>query len=203
MPKGAGLEVVGTCPKCGADVAEWDKSFSCSNKECKFVLWKDNKLLVSIGKKLNKNIAKQILKGEKFLLKDCKSVKTGKHFNCTIIPDLSGEYVRLNMELADAEDLSIGACPKCGSPVVEREKLFGCSNIDCRWAIFKDDRFFAGIGRKPTAAIVKSLLTKGKVNLKGCTSQKSGKKFNCTVTVDFSGKWPKYKIEFLNDSKKK
>ena len=87
--------------------------------------------------------------------------------------------------------------------MVEREKLFGCSNKECRWAIFKDDRFFAGIGRKPTAAIVKSLLTKGKVNLKDCTSQKSGKKFNCTVHVDFSGKWPQYKIEFLNDNKKK
>lgn len=203
MPKGAGPEVVGTCPKCGADVIDRDKSFSCSNKECKFALWKDNRLLVSIGKKLNKSIAKQILKGDKFLLKDCISAKTGNHFNCTITPDLSGEYVNLNLELADAEDLSIGACPKCGSPVVEREKLFGCSNKECRWAIFKDDRFFAGIGRKPTAAIVKSLLTKGKVNLKDCTSQKSGKKFNCTVHADFSGKWPQYKIEFLNDNKKK
>ena len=87
--------------------------------------------------------------------------------------------------------------------MVEREKLFGCSNKECRWAIFKDDRFFAGIGRNPTAAIVKSLLTKGKVNLKDCTSQKSGKKFNCTVHADFSGKWPQYKIEFLNDNKKK
>lgn len=50
---------------------------------------------------------------------------------------------------------------------------------------------------------MKSLLTKGKVNLKDCTSQKSGKKFNCTVYADFSGKWPQYKIEFLNDGKKK
>ena len=203
MPKGAGPEVVGKCPKCGSDVIERDKSFSCSNKDCKFVLWKDNKLLASIGKKLNKSIAKQILKGEKILLRDCKSAKTGNQFNCTITPDLSGEYVNLNMELAGAEDLSIGACPKCGSPVVEREKLFGCSNKDCRWAIFKDDRFFAGIGRKPNAAIVKSLLSKKKVNLKDCVSQKSGKKFNCTVYVDFSGKWPQYKIEFLNGKKEK
>lgn len=202
MPKGVGPEVVGKCPKCGSDVIEREKSFSCSNKECSFALWKDNKLLTSIGKKLNKSLARQILKGEKFLLKDCKSAKTGKTFNCTIKPDLSGKYVNLNMELADAEDLSLGKCPKCGSPVVEKEKLFGCCNKACRWAIFKDDKFFVGIGRKPTAAIVKSLLSKNKVGLKDCTSKKTGKKFNCTVHVDFSGQWPKYELEFLRNEKK-
>ncbi len=105
--------------------------------------------------------------------------------------------------VAGAEPVSLGKCPKCGGDVVERAKLFGCSNKECKFGIWKNDKFFAGLGRKPTAAIVKSLLSKGKVSLKNCVSQKSGKKFDCTVSVDFNGQWPKYDLSFLNNSSKR
>ena len=36
-------QVLGKCPVCGADVVEYSKSYSCSDKECKFVIWKENK----------------------------------------------------------------------------------------------------------------------------------------------------------------
>lgn len=102
--------------------------------------------------------------------------------------------------VSGAEPVCIGKCPKCGNDVVERDKLFGCVNKECKFGIWKNDKFFAGIGRKPTAAIVKSLLSKGRVGLKNCVSRKSGKKFDCTVYVDFSGQWPKYEMEFLQNA---
>lgn len=34
-------KVVGKCPKCGSDVKENSKAYSCSNKECQFVIFKE------------------------------------------------------------------------------------------------------------------------------------------------------------------
>lgn len=192
---------IGTCPKCGGFIIEREKLFGCDNKDCSFAIWKDNKLLQSIGKTLNASLVRSLLKKEKVLLKGCKSAKSGNTFDCFLVPDVNGEHVSFSIEYPDAEDLSLGKCPKCGSPVVEREKLFGCSSKECRFAIWKDDKFFQSIGRKPNSAIVKQLLSKKQVNLKDCTSQKSGKKFDCCVYVDFSGQWPKYDMQFLNKRK--
>ena len=100
----------------------------------------------------------------------------------------------------DAEVL--GKCPKCGSDVIERKIAYSCSNRDCRFAIFKDDKYFAAMGKKPTAANVKGLLNKGQISLKNCTS-KAGKKYDCIIKVDFSGRTPQYTREFDNSGKAK
>ena len=39
MPKN---QVIGNCPGCGAEVIERQKGWFCTNRECRFVLWKDN-----------------------------------------------------------------------------------------------------------------------------------------------------------------
>lgn len=193
-------KVLGQCPKCGNDVVERQKGFCCSNKECKFAIWKDNKLLGSIGQKMNAKLVKPLLKGDRVLLKGCVSTKSGKTFDCFLVPDFSGDYPNFNIEMPNAEDLSIGKCPKCGSDVTERQKGYFCSNKECKFAIWKDDKFFAGVGKKLSTPMVKTMLSKNKINLKGCTSKKTGKTYDCTVVVDFSGPYPKY--EMLFDHKK-
>ncbi len=40
------------------------------------------------------------------------------------------------------EKPSIGKCPRCGSPVHEGRKNFYCSNRDCAFTMWKNDRFF-------------------------------------------------------------
>ena len=42
MDMSNGNKVIGSCPHCGADVAERAKGWFCSSRECRFVLWKDN-----------------------------------------------------------------------------------------------------------------------------------------------------------------
>ena len=196
-PKGAGSDVLGPCPKCGRNVVVREKTYSCENKDCSFVLWKNHKLIQSIGfQKLDKRLAKALLACKPVLLKNCVSAKTGKSFSCTLTLDVSGDSPVINMSMADANDLSLGSCPKCGSSVLERAKVFGCSNRECRFAIWKEDKFFSSLEKKPTAANVKAMLFKGKFSLKGCTSKKSGKKFDCEVHVDFSGQYPSYKMVF-------
>ena len=78
-------EPIGKCPCCGADVVEKSKGFGCSNKECKFILWKDNRFFEALSKKITKQVATDLLEKGKAKLKKCKSVKTGKTYDCTVI----------------------------------------------------------------------------------------------------------------------
>lgn len=76
---------IGKCPHCGKDVEEKSKGFFCSDKECKLVLWKENRLFDSLSKKMTRQIAEQLLKNGKAKLKKCRSVKTGKTYDCTVV----------------------------------------------------------------------------------------------------------------------
>ena len=91
----------------------------------------------------------------------------------------------------------IGRCPACGADVVDRAKGYFCTNPACRFALWKDNRYFDSIGKQLTGAIAEKLLTDGKVRLKGCKSAKSGKSFDATLVLntDEDGK-AKYALEF-------
>ena len=83
-----------------------------------------------------------------------------------------------------------GRCPVCGSNVVEKQKGYFCSNRDCRFALWKENRFFDSIGKKMTKQMAESLIRDGKVILRKCTSRKTGKTFDTTLvmTTDEKGK---------------
>ncbi len=76
---------------------------------------------------------------------------------------------------------SLGACPKCGSPVVETKKSYGCSTwkTGCKFAIWKTVS-----GKRISAAQAKQLLTKGKTGqIKGFKS-KAGKPYSAALKLD-------------------
>lgn len=79
MPKN--YKVIGHCPHCGNEVVEREKGWFCSNRQCRFVLWKDNAFFNHIGKKLTEYIVDKLLRDGRAKLKDCKSKKTGKSYN--------------------------------------------------------------------------------------------------------------------------
>ena len=58
---GTGKEEIGKCPRCGFPVYVGKGNFYCSNKDCSFCLWEDNKFFSSKKKKLTKKIAKELL----------------------------------------------------------------------------------------------------------------------------------------------
>ena len=76
---------VGSCPCCQADVLEKQKGWFCSNKECRFVIWKDNAFFKSIGKHLSSSMVEKLLSDGRIPLKDCKSQKSGKNYNATLL----------------------------------------------------------------------------------------------------------------------
>lgn len=95
---------------------------------------------------------------------------------------------------------SLGICPRCGGKIVENQRAFTCSS-KCGIVLFKDDRFFASLGKKMTRTLAKELFAKGRAAVKGIVSAKTGKKYDLVVKVDFSGQWPQYTTEFPKSHK--
>jgi DNA topoisomerase-3 len=94
-------EVVGKCPRCGADVAEAAKGFFCANPSCKFGLFKDSKFFAAKKKKLTKEIATALLADGRVHLPDLMSERTGKPYAATVVLDDKGEgyaFFRLDFE---------------------------------------------------------------------------------------------------------
>jgi DNA topoisomerase-3 len=54
-------ESIGNCPRCRSEVYEGNKNFYCSNSECKFSMWKEDKFFVNKKKTLTRTIAKKLL----------------------------------------------------------------------------------------------------------------------------------------------
>lgn len=97
-------KVIGTCPHCGAEVLEKQKGWFCSNRECRFILWKDNAYFTKIGKRLTPQIVEKLLKDGRARLKDCKSQKTGKTYNADILLSTEADgRPQFSLEFPDAK----------------------------------------------------------------------------------------------------
>ena len=94
------------------------------------------------------------------------------------------------------EKPEIGKCPRCGSPVHDGKKNYYCSDRDCAFVMWKNDRFFEDRKVTFSAKIAAALLKSGKVKVKGLYSPKTGKTYDGTVVLaDTGGKYVNYKIE--------
>jgi len=90
----------------------------------------------------------------------------------------------------------LGACPKCGSSVVETRKAYGCSawkKTGCDFAIWKQVS-----GKRLSESQAKQLLTKGRTGqMKGFKS-KAGKPYSAALKLDGEHR---VRLEFANDRK--
>ena len=91
---------------------------------------------------------------------------------------------------------SVGACPRCGSAVTESKKGFFCSGRDCRFALWRDNKFFAAKKKEITKPIAAALLTEGRVFIKGLYSEKTGKTYDATVVLEDTGRYANFKLDF-------
>ncbi len=90
----------------------------------------------------------------------------------------------------------VGICPRCGGKVQERTKGFFCENPACRFAMWKNSRFFEAKKKVFTKKIAAELLKTGKASLKGCYSEKTGKTYDATVVMEDNGERVDYKLVF-------
>ena len=91
---------------------------------------------------------------------------------------------------------ALGNCPKCGKPVYERDKLYGCSDRACGFALFKDNRYFASMKKSLTKKMVRELLKDGKTYVPDLYSRKKDKTFGATVVMDAGDRYPSFSLTF-------
>lgn len=114
------------------------------------------------------------------------------------------EVIRDSEVLLSKESNAVGKCPVCGSPVEDKAKAFFCSNRSCKFALWKNNRYFESIGKSMTSATAQKLLGSGKVKLKNCKSKKTGNTFDATVYMEVSEDGQaRFNMEFDNGGKRK
>lgn len=92
-------ETVGKCPRCGSPVYVGKGNFYCSNRECSFCLWEDNKFFFSKKKKLTKKIAKELLDKGWCRVTGLYTPKKPQLYDAVIrLDDTGGKYVSFKME---------------------------------------------------------------------------------------------------------
>ena len=103
-------------------------------------------------------------------------------------------------ELFKTEKTELGKCPRCKSPVYEGKKNYYCSNRDCSFTMWKNDRFFEERKTVFTPKIAAALLKSGKAKVKKLYSVKTGKTYDGTVLLaDTGGKYVNYKVTISKD----
>ena len=90
----------------------------------------------------------------------------------------------------------VGKCPRCGGEIAEMQKGFFCQDQSCKFAIWKNNNWWAAKRKQPTKAIVAALLKDGRAHVTGLYSEKSGKTYDATVVLEDTGQYVNFKLEF-------
>ncbi|MDD3230382.1 MAG: DNA topoisomerase 3 [Oscillospiraceae bacterium] len=118
------------------------------------------------------------------------------------ITDMMRELVKTYHAVKGAEVLFpsgrevIGKCPRCGGNVTESKKGFFCERNDCRFGLWRDNKFLTAKKIVMNKKIAAALLKDGRVKLSGLYSEKTGKTYDAAVLLEDDGEKTVYKLEF-------
>ena len=98
---------------------------------------------------------------------------------------------------------AIGKCPSCGNPVVQGKGNIHCTNRECKFILWQDNRYLASMKGKIDKKTAEALLLNGKAHMKGLYSQKKDKNFEADLVLDVEedGR-AKFSLEFPKQKKK-
>ncbi len=188
---------LGPCPTCGAPVIEGKRGFGCSRWQagCRYVLWKTFE-----GTEITTETARELLQ-HRLLAAPLEIGGTPKQLCLT----RAGTLRALALPTAGSQSgggqrgstaprrgngkrgkpadggKSLGACPSCGKPVIDKPKSYSCSGWreGCSFVIWKTMS-----GKKISVSMATKLLKSGRTQvLKGFVS-KAKKKFDARLKVD-------------------
>lgn len=192
---------IGTCPRCGKNVYETPKAYSCEDKDCGFLIWKENKYFKAIGYTPKIGDIKKLLSDGKFLAKGLTS-KKGSKYDAYLCLDDSGKYVSFKMEFPENPNFEpqksgkpIGKCPRCGKDVYETPKSYACEDKDCGWIFWKNNKLLQAVEFHLTNSKMKMLLQEGKVYSDQLKSKK-GTRFSAFIKLTDDGDRTGVELEF-------
>lgn len=98
---------LGKCPRCGSDVYEGKKNYYCGDKDCSFVMWKNDRFFEERKTAFTSKIATALLKNGKAKVKGLYSPKTGKTYDGTVLlADTGRKYVNYRITIQRDKELS-------------------------------------------------------------------------------------------------
>ena len=120
------------------------------------------------------------------------------------IAAMTSELIKAYPFLSDAETSrfdtareTVGKCPRCGSPVYVGKGNFYCSNRECSFCLWEDNKFFSSKKKKLTKKIAKELLDKGWCRVTGLYTPKKPQLYDAVIRLDDTGgKYVSFKMEF-------
>ena len=95
----------------------------------------------------------------------------------------------------------IGKCPRCGSPVTESKKGYFCEKNDCRFGLWRDNKFLSAKKINLTRKMASALLKEGKTYVSGIYSEKTGKSYDAFIRLEDDGTHSVYKLEFDKEAR--
>ncbi|MST91355.1 DNA topoisomerase III [Ruthenibacterium lactatiformans] len=95
----------------------------------------------------------------------------------------------------------VGKCPRCGSDVTESKKGYFCERNDCRFGLWRDNRFLAGKKINLNKKVVSALLKDGRTFISGIYSERTGKNFDADLLMQDDGNKTSFSFEFKRDGK--
>ncbi|MDO5132476.1 MAG: DNA topoisomerase [Eubacteriales bacterium] len=95
---------------------------------------------------------------------------------------------------------SLGKCPLCGSPVYEGDKVFYCSDKNCHFILWKENRFLTRMRICLDDGMVKDLLANGRTHVKDLYSQKKDKFFSADLLMEWKDGKARFSLDFTNAS---
>lgn len=90
----------------------------------------------------------------------------------------------------------IGRCPRCRSEVTESKKGFFCENTQCRFGMWRDNKFWKSKHVTLTKAQASEMLQGRRVHMKDLYSEKTGRTYDAYVKLDDNGEFVRYRMEF-------
>ena len=117
----------------------------------------------------------------------------------TMVQDLIHQVKELP-PVKKAAGLAVGPCPRCGAPVMEGKKYFYCTSRDCSFALWKDNRFLAALGKELDRDMAKALLETGVTHVTDFYSRKKKRNFvaDLCLVLPENGS-VRYELSFPNE----
>ena len=92
----------------------------------------------------------------------------------------------------------IGKCPRCGGDVTESRNGAGffCESNECRFGLWKDNRYLTGKRIELTKEMAKALLDEGQVFVRGMYSPRTDTTYDAMLVLADDGERMRYKVSF-------
>ena len=96
---------------------------------------------------------------------------------------------------------AVGKCPRCGGVVSEAKNGYFCESLDCKFGLWRDNKFLAAKRISLTRILATELLEKGRVHLDEIYSQRMDKYYPGDLILHDNGERATYYLSFRGGKK--